>query len=60
MNSSVVFADINIDLERLFLKESNIKIVNFVFKTKLSLKVWTQPLPHLSGFSSVVVKVNSA
>jgi len=60
MHSCVVFADIDVDLQWLPLKESNIEIVDFVFKAKLSLKVWSKAFSHLSRFSCVIIKINCA
>jgi len=60
MKGSVVLTDVYIHFKRLLLKERNVKIIDFVFETELSLVVRFQTLTHLSCFSGVIVEVHSA
>lgn len=60
MHCCVIFADVDVHLEWLLLKESDVEIVNFIFEAELGLKVGLETFTHLGGLSRVVVEVQSA
>jgi hypothetical protein len=56
----IVLTDVDVHLERLFLQESNIKVINLIFETELGLVVGFQAFTHLGCLSGMVVEVDSA
>jgi hypothetical protein len=60
MDSCIVFAYIYVNFKWLLLQESDIEVINFVFKTKLGLVVGFQSFSHLGGLSRMVIEVDRA
>ena len=60
MDCSIVFRDINIQLQGLPLQELNIKVINFILERELCLVVRLKSFSHLGGLSSVIVEVKRA
>ena len=57
MHSRVVFTDVDVEFQRLFLQECHIKVINFILERELCLVVGLKSFSHLGGLSSVIVEV---
>jgi hypothetical protein len=60
MHSRVVFTDVDVEFQRLFLQEGHIKVINFILERELCLVVRLKSFSHLGGLSSVIVEVKRA
>ena len=60
MHSRVVFTDVDVEFQRLFLQKGHIKVINFILERELCLVVRLKSFSHLGGLSSVIVEVKRA
>ena len=60
MHCRVVHTHIQVHLQTLLLKESDVEIIDSILETELRLIVGTQSLCHLRGLSGVVIEINCA
>lgn len=58
MHCRVVHTHVQIHLQTLLLKESDVEIIDSILETELRLIVRTEPLCHLRSLSGVIIEIN--